>query len=195
MQENKKSIVLPEKFSIDKVPGVANEIKRLAKDQSIEIDFKNTRAFDSSGIAFINYLKGNRKNVSLKNLKPEFEKIFSMFPPVEKDREEKSQEKTIMGKITQVTRIKPAITVKVTVLARGQRQPSGILIVERVVVEHIYVVIARVVAGPVGITIVVVAVGITGPERKTQTRDIRSGYRHIGHVGNMIGIGRSWNKP
>lgn len=100
MQENKKSFVLPEKFSIDKVPGVANEIKRLAKDQPIEIDFKNTRAFDSSGIAFINYLKGNHKNVSLKNLKPEFEKVFSMFPPVEKDGEEKGQKKTGGQKIT-----------------------------------------------------------------------------------------------
>jgi len=104
MKENKKSIVLPDKFSIDKVPVVANEIKRLTKDQPIEIDFKNTTAFDSSGIAFINYLKGNRKNVSFKDLKPEFEKVFSMFPPVEKDGEEKSQEKTVMGKIIRVTR-------------------------------------------------------------------------------------------
>jgi len=102
MQENKKSIVLPEKFSIDKVPGVANEIKRLAKDQPIEIDLKNTRAFDSSGIAFINYLKRNYKNVSLRNLKPEFEKVFSMFTPVEKagNGEVKGHEKTLRRGIT-----------------------------------------------------------------------------------------------
>jgi phospholipid/cholesterol/gamma-HCH transport system permease protein len=101
MQE-KKSIVLPEKFSIDKVPGVANEIKRLTKDQLIEIDLKNTRAFDSSGIAFINYLKGNYKNVSFKNLKPEFEKVFSMFSPVEKadDEKVKGHETTIRRGIT-----------------------------------------------------------------------------------------------
>lgn len=93
MQEKKKNIVLPEKFSIDEVPTVVNYINRMGKDQPIEIDFKNTKSFDSSGIAFINFLKKNRINVSFKNLTPEFIKIFSMFPSIKDDKEKISIEK------------------------------------------------------------------------------------------------------
>ncbi len=92
MQEKKKIIVLPERFSIEEASTAMNEIKGLGKDHPIEIDLKNTRFIDSSGIAFINYLKGNYPNAVFENLKPEIEKIFSVFPShasLEKDRKRK----------------------------------------------------------------------------------------------------------
>lgn len=85
MQKNKTIIMLPERFSIDRVPDAAADIKGLARDHPIEIDFKDTRTFDSSGIAFINYVKAHHPNTVFKNLKPGFDEIFSMFPPHEEE--------------------------------------------------------------------------------------------------------------
>lgn len=89
MQKNKTVITLPERFSIDKVPDAAANIKGLARDHPIEIDFKNTRTFDSSGIAFINYVKAHYPNTEIKNLEPELEKILSMFPPLSDERKKR----------------------------------------------------------------------------------------------------------
>ncbi|HLP60980.1 MAG TPA: ABC transporter permease [Candidatus Deferrimicrobium sp.] len=80
MQEDKKIFVLPERFSMDLVPNALQEIKALANDHAIEIDLKNTTSIDSAGIAFINYLKGNYPNAVFRNMSPEIEKIFTMFP-------------------------------------------------------------------------------------------------------------------
>jgi len=105
MQENKKIIALPEKFSIEEVATAMNEIKGLGKDHPIEIDLKNTRFIDSSGIAFINYLKGNYPNAVFENVKPEIEKIFSVFPShasLEKRRKEKRSGFTERIKLTHV---------------------------------------------------------------------------------------------
>jgi phospholipid/cholesterol/gamma-HCH transport system permease protein len=92
MQENKKIIMLPERFSIEGATSAMNEIKGLDRDFPIEIDLKNTRFIDSAGIAFINYLKSNYPNAAFENLRPEIEKIFSVFPShasLEKERKRK----------------------------------------------------------------------------------------------------------
>ncbi|MCU0284828.1 MAG: ABC transporter permease [Acidobacteria bacterium] len=80
MQKDTKIFVLPEKFSMEMVPNAMHEIKGINMNQAIEIDFKNTLAIDSAGIAFINYLKSNYPNTVIKNVNPGIEKIFTMFP-------------------------------------------------------------------------------------------------------------------
>ena len=80
MQEDKKIFVLPEKFSLEMVPKALQELKEYAHDFPIEVDFKNTTTIDSAGIAYFNYLKGNYPNAVFKNMNPEIQKIFSMFP-------------------------------------------------------------------------------------------------------------------
>lgn len=97
MQEKRNVFTLQEKFSIDAVPSLWEEIKKLKKSAAFEIDLKNTRSIDSSGIAFINHLKTNYPNAGIKNMNPEFEGIFSMFPPAAKKEERKKQ--TLSGKI------------------------------------------------------------------------------------------------
>lgn len=79
MTEEKKDILLPEKFTIENVPFLLNKIKELKKDVNIEIDFENVERFDSSAIAFLNHLKTNYENISFKNITSEFNKILGMF--------------------------------------------------------------------------------------------------------------------
>jgi phospholipid/cholesterol/gamma-HCH transport system permease protein len=105
MQEKKKIIVLPERFSLEGTSTAMHQIKGLGKDHPIEIDLKNTRFIDSSGIAFINYLKGNYPNAAFENVKPEIEKILSVFPShasLEKRRKEKRSGFTERIKFTYV---------------------------------------------------------------------------------------------
>jgi len=105
MKENRKNISLPERFSIEQVSAMFDEIKHLGKDRSaeIEIDFKNTRTFDSSGIAFINYVKQNYPNAVFKDLKPEFETLISMFPAEKSAGRKRTTHKTVRLRIRQVT--------------------------------------------------------------------------------------------
>lgn len=105
MKENKKYISLPERFAIDQVSGIFDKIKHLGKDPSaeIEIDFKEMRTFDSSGIAFINYVKQNYPNAVFKNLKPEFDTLISMFPAEKSKRGKRTTHKTVRLRIRQVT--------------------------------------------------------------------------------------------
>ncbi|MCP4157207.1 MAG: hypothetical protein GY757_56370 [bacterium] len=93
MTERKKLVTLPEKLSIEKIPALFKEIKKLAPGTPIEVDFSETQTFDSSGIAFVNYLKGHFETVELKNLKPEFNTLFTMFPSTYK-KKKKSSPKT-----------------------------------------------------------------------------------------------------
>ena len=83
MEANKECFVLPEKLSIENVSAVLKEIKQLTKKIPIEIDFGKVREFDSSAIALFNYLKRNQPPVSFKNVSPELEQLFSLFPLVE----------------------------------------------------------------------------------------------------------------
>jgi len=83
MNMGKKDILLPEKFTIESIPSLFNELKELKEDTNIEIDFKNIEQFDSSAIAFLNHLKSNNKNVSFKNVTSEFNGIFKIFSPSE----------------------------------------------------------------------------------------------------------------
>lgn len=103
MKENKKNISLPERFSIEQVSAVFDEIKHLGKERSaeIEIDFNNTRSFDSSGIAFINYVKQNYPNAVFKNLKPEFDTLISMFPAEKSAKRKRTTHKTVRLRIRQ----------------------------------------------------------------------------------------------
>lgn len=105
MKEKKKYISLPERFSIDRVPGIFDEIKHLGKDRSgeLEIDFKETRTFDSSGIAFINYVKQNYPNAVFKNLNPELDTLISMFPAEKSAKRKRTTHKTVRLRIRQVT--------------------------------------------------------------------------------------------
>ncbi len=105
MKENKKYISLPERFSIDQVSVVFDEIKHLGKDNSaeLEIDFKETRTFDSSGIAFINYVKQNYPNAVFKNLKPEFDTLISMFPAEKSGGGKRRGPKTVRLRLRRVT--------------------------------------------------------------------------------------------
>jgi len=81
MNMGKKELLLPEKFTIENIPSLFNELKEVKEDVNIEIDFKNVEQFDSSAIAFLNHLKGNNKNVSFKNVTSEFNGIFKIFSP------------------------------------------------------------------------------------------------------------------
>lgn len=84
MQEkNKHHLALPEKLGIENVAPLFKEIKKLDKTQPIEIDFKDVRDMDSSAIALFNYLKRNHADVSFKNLTPQFNHLFDMFPPAD----------------------------------------------------------------------------------------------------------------
>ncbi|MCP5102195.1 MAG: ABC transporter permease [bacterium] len=103
MQRDKMIIEPGETFSIEKVPALMDEIKNLKKNQPLEIDFKNTKTFDSAGIAFVNHLKGIRPDVVFKNLDPEFDKIFSMFPAGEESKTGRKTHKTARLRIRQVT--------------------------------------------------------------------------------------------
>ncbi len=82
MSQQEKIFVLPDDFSITQVQPLVEQVKKLGKDEPIQIDCRQTRTFDSAGIAFINHLKSTRKTVSLLNLSPQFEDVFSMFPPL-----------------------------------------------------------------------------------------------------------------
>lgn len=105
MTEDKKYILLPDRFSIEQVPGVFDDLKYTAKDRSTEIliDFKDTRSFDSSGIAFINYVKQHYPNAVFKNLGSEFDSLFTMFPAREKEEIKRTTHKTARLRIRQVT--------------------------------------------------------------------------------------------
>lgn len=79
MEKNKTRLELPRKFSIEDVPRLFAEIKGLEKDVPLEIDFKNMADFDSSSIAFVNYLEKNYPNLTFTNVPPEIKKILSLF--------------------------------------------------------------------------------------------------------------------
>ena len=75
--------VLPERLSIENVSVLFKEIKKQAEESEkgpIEIDFKDVKEFDSSAIALLNHFKRNHAEVSFKNVTPEFESLFAMFP-------------------------------------------------------------------------------------------------------------------
>jgi phospholipid/cholesterol/gamma-HCH transport system permease protein len=105
MTENKKYILIPNRFSIEEVPDVFNNLKQIAKDHptEIEIDFKDTRTFDSSGIAFINYVKQHYPDAVLKNLESGFDALFTLFPTKEKEEIKRTTHKTARLRIRQVT--------------------------------------------------------------------------------------------
>ena len=79
MEENVKRIRLPRRFSMEEVPGLFAEIKGFKKDNPLEIDFRDMADFDSSSIAFFNYLKKNYTHLTFINVQPEIKKILSIF--------------------------------------------------------------------------------------------------------------------
>lgn len=97
MLDKKILITLPEDFTIDTVPGLMKTVKGMAENQAVEIDFQHTQTLDSTGIAFINHLKSSGKDVSFKNFKPEYERMFAMFPAAE--HKEKKHRRSLSQKI------------------------------------------------------------------------------------------------
>lgn len=81
MEKNVKRFQLPRRFSIDEVPALFAEIKSVPKDTPLEIDFRDMADFDSSTIAFFNYLKKNYAHLTFTNVQPEIKKILSLFLP------------------------------------------------------------------------------------------------------------------
>ena len=79
-ESSKQYFLLPERLSIENVSPLLKEIKKLGQKIPVEMDFKNVQEFDSSAIALFNYLKRNLPGVSFKNVAPEFEQMFSLFP-------------------------------------------------------------------------------------------------------------------
>lgn len=79
MDEKVKRIELPQRFSIENVPDLFAEIKNIKKNDRLEIDCKNMASFDSSSIAFFNYVKGKYPGISFINIQPGIEKILARF--------------------------------------------------------------------------------------------------------------------
>ncbi|NIM12400.1 MAG: hypothetical protein GTO45_09825 [Candidatus Aminicenantes bacterium] len=103
-EENKHCLVLPESLSIENVSHLFAEIKKLEKKPPvppIEIDFKDVRDMDSSAIALFNYLKRKHIDVSFKNITPQLNHLFDMFPPAETipRKTKKRAAESIAGKI------------------------------------------------------------------------------------------------
>jgi len=81
--DNTFCLVIPETITIENVSTLYNEIKQIEKKHGVlhlEIDLKNLREFDSSVIAFLNYVKRNHPDVSVKNASEHFEKLLEIFP-------------------------------------------------------------------------------------------------------------------
>ena len=83
-EKNRQRLEMPERLSIENVSPFFKEIKKLDKTYPIEIDFKDVRHFDSSAIALLNYLKRKHPDVSFKNVTPQLNRLFDMFPPAER---------------------------------------------------------------------------------------------------------------
>lgn len=79
MEESVKRIELPRKFLIEDIPPLFAEIKGVGQSTRLEIDCKNMHNFDSSSIAFFNYLKKNFPDLTFTNVQPEIKKILSLF--------------------------------------------------------------------------------------------------------------------
>ncbi|MCK4761685.1 MAG: ABC transporter permease [Candidatus Aminicenantes bacterium] len=81
MEKNLKSLMIPRTFSIENVSALFAEIKDLDTDTPLQIDLKDMEDFDSSGIAFFNYLKKNFPHVSFSNVRPAVQKALDLFAP------------------------------------------------------------------------------------------------------------------
>ncbi len=79
MEVNVKRIVLPQDFSIKNVSSLFAEIKDISRDEPVEIECEEVEIFDSSGIAFLNYVKKNFSSLSLTNVKPGLDKALRLF--------------------------------------------------------------------------------------------------------------------
>jgi phospholipid/cholesterol/gamma-HCH transport system permease protein len=79
MQKNKNIIVIPEQFTLNNSATLFDQLEKIDRNDSIKLDFKNMKHFDSSGIAFLNFLGKNYTNVSFENLKQDLSKIMSSF--------------------------------------------------------------------------------------------------------------------
>ncbi|MGE5342861.1 MAG: ABC transporter permease [Candidatus Omnitrophota bacterium] len=88
-------LVLPSKVSIENVSSFYNEILRLEKKQppcQIQIDLRDTREFDSSGITFLNYLIQHHPNVKIQNVPTQFPLILKTQEAKPPARPEKTEE-------------------------------------------------------------------------------------------------------
>jgi len=72
---------MPPDFSIRQIPSLYEEIQSLGREEPLEIDVGNIETFDSSGVAFLNYLKKNFSNLAILNLHGDLAKVLELFPP------------------------------------------------------------------------------------------------------------------
>lgn len=91
MKEKTNSLSLPERLTIETMPDILNEIKRLWNPGNpLVIDFKAVQRIDSSAIALVNYLEKEYQGTSFINLKPGWQRLFSIFPSSPAPGEKKS---------------------------------------------------------------------------------------------------------
>ncbi|MGB8952866.1 MAG: ABC transporter permease [Candidatus Aminicenantales bacterium] len=76
---NKKTFVLPEKLSLENLAPLLKLLRQEKKGSRIAMDFKNVKEFDSSGVAFLNYIQIQHEDVVFQNIPDDLEKALARF--------------------------------------------------------------------------------------------------------------------
>ena len=79
MQKDEMTITLPENISVKDLRGEFRRVKKLNKISTLYLDFKNVTGYDTSGIAFLNYLKTEHKKVVFTNITEEINAAMARF--------------------------------------------------------------------------------------------------------------------
>ncbi len=81
MKGEETVIPLPGDLTMETITPLVNQVKAINPNQKITVDCEALTSIDSATIAFFNFLESHYPNAGIKNLSPEFKKLFPMFPP------------------------------------------------------------------------------------------------------------------
>jgi phospholipid/cholesterol/gamma-HCH transport system permease protein len=90
--------LMPERLTIENISPLFKEIKKAAKKNTLQLDFREVKELDSSAIALVNFLKRLDTDISFSNLSPAIEKQFAMFPVAAKPVIQESKESGLVRK-------------------------------------------------------------------------------------------------